>query len=158
MTWRAFADSDPMTEQDWEHTLGGVHVILGLGDSAVAHAAVVARPIRVGGRVFQTGYVEALVTDPAHQGLGYGSLVMERVNSLIRERFEFGALGTDAIHFYERLGWRVWRGPTSVRISSGEEIRTPDEDGSILVLETDASAGLDPDAPISCDWRPGDGW
>jgi aminoglycoside 2'-N-acetyltransferase I len=83
---------------------------------------------------------------------------MRSAGEEIRARFELGALGTGSHAFYERLGWRTWRGPTSVRTPAGE-VRTPDEDGFILVLETPASpADLDLDRPISCDWRPGDAW
>ena len=66
-------------------------------------------------------------------------------------------LGTGEQHFYERLGWRTWRGPAFVRTPDGAR-RTPDEEGFILVLETVTSPPLDLDAPISCDWRPGDVW
>ena len=36
------------------------------------------------------------------------------------ERYELGALGTGAHHFYERLGWQVWRGPLFVRTDDGD--------------------------------------
>ena len=67
------------------------------------------------------------------------------------------ALGTGETGFYERLGWRVWAGPTSVRTPHGER-RTPEEDGGIMVLLTPATPPISLDAPISCDWRPGDVW
>jgi aminoglycoside 2'-N-acetyltransferase I len=82
---------------------------------------------------------------------------MREVNAIIRDRFELGALGTGSHHFYERLGWLTWQGPTYVRTSDGLE-RTPDEDGGILILETPASPPLDIRAPLSCGWRPGDVW
>jgi aminoglycoside 2'-N-acetyltransferase I len=40
----------------------------------------------------------------------------------------------------------------------GGERRTPDEDGGVLVRLTPSSPDLDPAAPLSCDWRPGDVW
>ena len=82
---------------------------------------------------------------------------MHEIDAEIVERFELGALGTGAHHFYERLGWRVWRGPLSVRTDDGDR-RTPEEEGDILVLETPAWPGLDVTAPLSCEWRPGDVW
>ena len=82
---------------------------------------------------------------------------MEAVNAYIRERFELGALGTGRHHFYERLGWITWKGPTFVRTPEGPR-RTPDEDGYVLVLPTLASPELDPAGSISCDWRSGDAW
>ena len=71
--------------------------------------------------------------------------------------FELGALGTGVQGFYERLGWQMWAGPSSVRATEGER-RTPDEDGYIMVLRTPSSAAIDLAAGISCDWRPGDVW
>jgi aminoglycoside 2'-N-acetyltransferase I len=82
---------------------------------------------------------------------------MTEVNEHVVANFELGALGTGSQGFYERLGWQVWRGPTSVRTAEGEQ-PTPDEDGYVLVLLTPTSPVLDLGAPISCDWRPGDVW
>ena len=80
-----------------------------------------------------------------------------QIDAEIVERYELGALGTGAHHFYERLGWQVWQGSLSVRTDEGDQ-RTPDEEGDILVLETPARPGLDVSAPLSCEWRPGDVW
>jgi aminoglycoside 2'-N-acetyltransferase I len=82
---------------------------------------------------------------------------MEAAGSYIRDRFELGALGTGRAAFYERLGWRTWRGPSAVRTPGGEH-PTPEDDGFIMVLETPSTPPLDPADPISCDWRPGDVW
>ena len=79
------------------------------------------------------------------------------MTAFIRDRFELGALGTGRLHFYERLGWRTWTGPTSVRTPQGTQ-RTPDEDGYVMVLPTPSSPPLDLAARISCEWRPGDVW
>ena len=150
-------EDDRFTDDDWGHAIGGVHVVLELDGEIVAHASVVERDIHVGGRPLRTGYVEAVATAPDRQGVGLGSVVMTRVSDDIRERFELGALGTGRQSFYERLGWRVWEGPSSVRAPDGDR-RTPDDDGFIMVLATPTSPALDLTAPISCDWRPGDAW
>ena len=121
------------------------------------HASVVERELHVGDRALRTGYVEAVATAPDRQGQGFGSIVMTDATAYIRETFELGALGTGRHAFYERLGWRTWRGPAFVRTPDGAR-RTPDEEGFILVLETVMSPPLDLDSPISCDWRPGDVW
>ena len=68
-----------------------------------------------------------------------------------------GALGTGRHSFYERLGWRRWIGPSSVRTTGGAS-PTPDDDGYIMVLPTRAGSPLDRAAAIICDWRPGDVW
>ena len=158
LLWAAFPPGDDgFTEDDWRHATGGLHFVRELDGRIVAHASVVERELHVGGRPLRTGYVEAVATDPTLQGKGLGTEVMREVSSYIRERFELGALGTGSHHFYERLGWLTWRGPTSVRTADGTH-RTPDEDGYILVLPTPSSPSLDLDAAISTDWRPGDAW
>ena len=144
-------------EDDWQHTLGGMHFVLDLAGDIVSHAAVVERELHVAGRPLRTGYVEAVATLPRLQERGFGTRVMLDVNGYVRAGFELGALGTSSQGFYERLGWRIWQGPTFVRTAAGLE-RTPDEDGGILVLPTPSSPPLDLSAPISCEWRPGDVW
>jgi aminoglycoside 2'-N-acetyltransferase I len=155
----AFGDDEEerFRDEDWLHALGGVHVVVDLDGEIVAHAAVIERELQVAGLPLRTGYVEAVATMPARQGEGLGSLAMREVNAIVRERFELGALGTGSHHFYERLGWVTWQGPTWVRTPDGLE-RTPDEDGGILVLTTPTSPQLDIRAPLSCEWRPGDVW
>ncbi|HYH27442.1 MAG TPA: GNAT family N-acetyltransferase [Actinomycetota bacterium] len=148
---------DPFTEEDWEHSTGGVHFLLEDAGEIVSHAAVVERELHVAGTPIRTGYVEAMATRPEHQRRGYGTAVMGEVNAYLDRSFRLGALGTGEIGFYERLGWQVWRGPTSVRTTDGE-IRTPEDDGFVMVRTTPSSPALDLSAPISCDWRLGDVW
>jgi aminoglycoside 2'-N-acetyltransferase I len=150
-------DGERFTDADWDHATGGLHFVLDLDGEIVAHAAVVERELHVGGRALRTGYVEAVATAPDRQGTGWGSLMMSEVTAYIRDRFELGGLGTGRHRFYERLGWRTWKGPSFVRTADGA-LATPDEDGYIMVLATPTSPPLDPAAPISCDWRPGDVW
>jgi len=155
----AFGD-DPeerFTEEDWQHALGGIHFLAEEGGRIVGHASVVERDIRVAGRPARTGYVEAVATAVDRQRAGVGTALMRAVADLL-DGYELGALGTAEHAFYERLGWVTWRGPSSVR-TADDERPTPDEDGYIMVLRTprtDPDLGLD--APISCEWRPGDVW
>jgi aminoglycoside 2'-N-acetyltransferase I len=149
--------SEEFTDDDWDHAVGGLHFILEEGGAIVAHASVVERELHTSGHRLATGYVEAVATWPIHQRLGYGTTVMREVDEYIDQTFQLGALGTGSFPFYERLGWVVWKGPTFVRAGSGI-IRTAEEDGYVLVRLTPASPELDPSAPISCDWRPGDVW
>jgi len=150
-------EEERFSDDDWQHALGGVHFVLELDREIVAHAAVVEREIHVGRHALRTGYVEAVATAPARQGLGLGSIVMTDVTEYVREGFELGGLGTGRQSFYGRLGWRIWAGPSSVRTADGDQ-PTPDDDGSIMVLTTPTTPPLDPAAPISCEWRPGDAW
>ena len=146
-----------LTDDDWNHSLGGSHVILELHGELASHAAVVEREVRFGGRPLRAGYVEAVATTPALQGTGLGTIVMTAVGELIRQGFEIGMLGTGSHPFYERLGWRIWQGPSAVREPDGLR-PTPDEDGYLMVLETPTTPALDPAAPIDCDPRSGDSW
>jgi aminoglycoside 2'-N-acetyltransferase I len=157
----AFHDPDEpeeaFSDDDWQHGIGGTHVIAEVDGEIVAHASVVERELHVGGRPLRTGYVEAVATAPDRQGQGYGTAVMTEIGEMVRVGYQLGALGTGAHHFYERLGWHVWPGPTAVRTAEGER-RTPGEDGDILVLWTSTTPPLDEMATLSCEWRPGDVW
>ena len=148
---------DEFSDDDWVSAIGGMHFLLEIDGTIVSHASVVERVLETGGRELRTGYVEAVATRPEHQRLGYATQTMQAVGSFIDVRYELGALGTGLSTFYERFGWRVWRGPTSVRTERGV-IRTPDEDGLVMIRRTPATPEIDLDASISCDWRPGDVW
>jgi len=162
LLWTAFDDPDDpeeaMTEEDWTHAVGGVHVLLELDGEIVGHASVVEREIHVGPRPLRTGYVEAVAIDPAHQRIGLGSQLMQVIGSVIAERFELGALATGSPEFYERIGWLRWDGPLFVRVPTGLQ-RTEAEDGEILILPTSTTPpNLDRSTSLSCDWRLGDVW
>ena len=147
-------------EHDWEHTLGGVHVLaVGDDDQVVAHGAVVPRVLSTGGGELRTGYVEGVATRADRRGAGLATAVMRAVGRVIRDGYELGALadGTRIPGFYQRLGWETWRGPTFVAGPEGP-VRTAEDDGGILVLRTPATAGLEPTGPLVCDWRAGDVW
>lgn len=155
----AFGDDEDerFEDADWEHALGGTHVVLDIDGEIVSHAAVVLRLLHVAGRPLRTGYVEAVATAPERQGKGHGTRVMTEIGAIIAADYELGALGTGSYHFYERLGWRRWRGPAFVRTADGER-PTPDDDGYLLVLTTPRTHPIDLADPISCEWRPGDVW
>lgn len=145
------------SDDDWDHSVGGWHVVGLEGATIVSHASVVRRTLHVGDASVDTGYVEAVATHPDRQGLGFGTAVMRKVARLITARHQFGALSTGERHFYERLGWERWLGPSFVR-AGGEMIRTAEEDDGIMVLRFGPSARLDLKASISCEARSGDDW
>ncbi len=159
LLWAAFADDEQsrFSEEDWQHALGGTHFLAEVDGEIVSHASVVERTLHVADVAILTGYVEAVATRPGLQGRGYGTAVMRRVGDLMRNGYELGALGTGSHGFYERLGWRAWRGPSSVRTEAGDN-RTPQDDGYIMVLTTPSTPSIDVDLPICCEWRPGDVW
>jgi len=144
---------------DWEHTLGGVHVLAVEDDAVVAHGAVVPRVLEAGGRGLRTGYVEGVATRADRRGRGLATAVMAEVGTVIQRDYELGALGDGSgiPGFYQRLGWETWQGPTFVAGPRGRK-RTTEDDGSVLVLRTPATGALEVTGSITCDWRPGDVW
>jgi aminoglycoside 2'-N-acetyltransferase I len=144
--------------QDWQHLLGGVHVWVSDSDGRViSHASIVERTIVCAGHALRTGYVEAVATMAEHRARGCGTAVMRRVADLVRAEYDLGALSTGEVGFYQRLGWELWRGPTSVESPEGRR-RTTEDDGDVMVLRTPRTPALDLDAEIACDWRQGDVW
>ena len=155
MCIRAFdGDFDP---EDWEHALGGRHFVACQDDLPVSHASVVARILEVNGRPLQTGYVEAVATEPDFQGNGFGALVVAEATRWISGSYEFGALGTDAYAFYQRFGWERWKGTTLVR--DGDTVwRTQEADDAMMVLRCPPSNAIDLEGTLLCEARPGDDW
>lgn len=145
------------TDEDWAHSIGGVHVCLIDSRELVSHASLVERTVVCSGRALRVAYVEAVATVAAKRRQGHGATVMHHINTLIREGYALGALSTGTHAFYQALGWERWRGPTFVDGPRGCE-RTPDDDGSIMILRTSRSPHLDLDGDIVCDWRSGDVW
>jgi len=146
-------------EHDWEHALGGTHVLAVDDGEPVAHGAVVPRVLVAGGRELGTGYVEGVATRADRRGAGLATAVMRAVGRVVRDGYELGALadGTRIPGFYQRLGWETWRGPTFVAGPEGP-VWTEEDDGGILVLRTPATAGLELTGPLVGDWRAGDVW
>lgn len=158
LLWAAFPKGeDGFSEDDWQHAMGGRHFIAESDGVIVSHASVVEREIHIGRVALRTGYVEAVGTRPERERQGFGSAVVGAATDHVRDAYQLGVLGTGEHGFYERFGWRTWLGRAYVRTPEGRE-RTPDEEGYIMVLRTPTTPDLDPDASISCDWRPGDVW
>ena len=152
------AYGDRFSDADWDHTLGGMHAIIGHRGALIAHAAVVQRRLLCAGTALRCGYVEAVAVREDWRGQGLGHAVLDAVEQVIRGAYQLGALsaGTGAgARLYRPRGWLHWRGPTSVLAPRGL-VRTPDEDGTVFILPV--SVSLDPSADLVCDWRDGDVW
>ncbi|MEA2242186.1 MAG: aminoglycoside 2-N-acetyltransferase [Solirubrobacteraceae bacterium] len=152
-----YAVFDDMTEDDWEHSLGGVHATAWEGDELVGHAAVVQRRLLHGGRALRTGYVEGVAVRDGRRRRGHATAMMEALERVVHGAYDLGALGAtdEAAELYAGRGWKQWQGPTSALTPTGI-VRTAAEDGAVYVLP--GAAVLDLTAELTCDWRDGDGW
>ena len=148
---------DDMTDDDWEHALGGVHALIWAGPELVGHGSVVQRRLVYRGRALRTGYVEGVGVRADQRNRGHGSAIMTELERVVRNAYDLGALGAtdDAVDFYSGRGWQRWRGPSSALTPSGVR-RTEDDDGGIYVLPV--TIALDTSAELTCDWRDGDLW
>lgn len=146
-----------LTDEDWEHCLGGVHALLWEGGELVGHAALIQRRLLHGGRALRTGYLEGVGVRAADRRHGHGAVMMAALEQVARNAYELAALGSteEAVAFYTGRGWRRWQGPTSALTPAGI-VRTEEEDGWIFVLPM--SAPLDLEGELACDWREGDAW
>jgi aminoglycoside 2'-N-acetyltransferase I len=135
----------------------GLHVMGEAHGTLVTHALLVDRWLETPGHApMRTAYVELVATHPEWQGRGYASQLLR---SLVPHMppCVIGALSPSDPVFYERLGWELWRGPLAVRTASGLEPSPSDEQVMVLRLP-ETPAGLDLDAPLSIEWRPGEAW
>ena len=154
---RAFAGR--FDDTDWDHALGGLHVLLADDDEVIAHAAVVQRQLVHDGRPIRTGYVEAVAVESHQRGRGYAARTMDEVERIIRAAYDLGALSaSDGVHgFYLSRGWLAWQGPTGVLAPTGIA-PTPDDDDSTFVLPVASKAEVSVTGMLVCDWRDGDVW
>ena len=146
-----------LTEEDWEHALGGVHALAWEDGELVAHASVIQRRLLHGGRALRTGYVEGVGVHPGRRRRGHGAAVMAEIERVIRGAYDLGALGAtdEAAAFYAARGWRPWEGRTSAMTPRGV-VPTPEDDDAILVLPV--AVALDVGGELTCDWRDGAPW
>jgi aminoglycoside 2'-N-acetyltransferase I len=146
-----------LTDDDWDHGLGGIHALAYEDGELVGHASVVQRRLLYGGRALRAGYVEAVAVRADRRRRGHGAALLAALEDVIRGAYELGALGAseDGAALYAARGWRRWAGPLFALTPDGLR-RTPAEEGDVFVLEGDVP--LDPGRRLTCDWRDGDLW
>ncbi|MCH1867339.1 GNAT family N-acetyltransferase [Nocardioides sp. CFH 31398] len=151
------AGDEGFTDADWDHTLGGHHVLAREAGEVVGHAALVCRRVLHDGRTLRCGYVEGVVVRADRRRRGIADALMAEVERLLAG-FDVGALGAtdDGRPLYLRRGWVPWRGRLSALTPSGV-VPTPDEEGDVLVMAL-PGVPLDLDGGLTCDWRLGDLW
>jgi aminoglycoside 2'-N-acetyltransferase I len=148
---------EEMTDDDWEHALGGVHALAWEGAELVGHASVVQRRLLHRGRALRTGYIEGVAVRPDRRRRGHGAAMMEALERVVRDAYELGALSAteEGADLYAARNWTRWQGPTSALTPTGIR-RTADDDGSVFVLPV--GVPLDLSGELTCDWRDGDVW
>ncbi|WP_250008016.1 GNAT family N-acetyltransferase [Actinoplanes sp. M2I2] len=147
------------SDDDWDHSLGGLHFVVEERGVIVAHAAVVQRSFVHGGRAWRCGYVEAVAVDADRRGQGFAAEVMDAAESVIDRAYDFGALSASHAGrgLYVARGWLPWRGRTAVLAPTGLTPTPEDDDSTFVRLVPDGSE-LDLDGTLACDWRNGDVW
>ena len=131
------------------------HVLAKLDGVLVSHALWVTRWLQAGsGLLLRTAFVEAVATDPAYQGRGYSTQVMQTLQAAIAD-YDLAGLSTGRPGFYARLGWQSWRGPLFVRTEVGL-LATPTD--SVMILSLPHTPPLDLAGPLSAEWRVGELW
>lgn len=145
------------SDDDWEHSLGGMHALVWEGADLIGHAAVVQRRLLYGGRALRTGYVEGVAVRADRRRGGYAGAMMTALERVIRDAYDIGALSAtdEAAGLYSGRGWLLWRGPSYALTPKGVE-RTADDDGAIYVLPQ--AIQMDLSAELTCDYRDGDVW
>ena len=146
-----------LTDQDWEHCLGGLHALVWEGAELIGHASLIQRRVVHRGRALRTGYLEGVGVRANVRRRGHGAVMMSALERVAGGAYELAALAaTDqAATFYAGRGWRLWQGPTSALTPHGA-VRTQEEDDCIYVLPL--TAELDLHGELTCDWREGDPW
>jgi len=131
-----------------------VHAVVYQDDRLVAHAGLVVRTLYLPDRSIEVAHVKYVAAEP--RGQGFGTQAMRAIEAEIRRRgFSLAALATGSPAFYERLGWRLWRGPAAYRKPDGSVVPTPNEKPMVLDLGADVNL----DDPLQFDWREiGDIW
>jgi len=144
----AFPDDD--SDQRAFFPADSVHALSYEGEQLVAHAGFLERTLYLPDREILTAYVEYVAAEPRHNG--YGSAVMTALADEIKRRgYTLAALATGSPEFYERLGWKLWRGPTGYR----KDGRVHDMPRGENPMVFDLGANVDLDARLECDWREG---
>jgi aminoglycoside 2'-N-acetyltransferase I len=144
-------------ESDFEHSLGGMHALVGDEGGLVGHASVVQRRLVYADRALRVGYVEGVAVRADRRREGHAAAMMTQIEGVIRGAYDLGALGSSelAVPFYSGRGWQQWQGQTFALTPDGV-VRTADEDDGVYVLPVDVPVDLTAD--LTCDWRDGDVW
>ncbi|WCD88850.1 Aminoglycoside 2'-N-acetyltransferase [Streptomyces xanthophaeus] len=145
-------------DEDMEHALGGMHVLVRAADGVlVAHGSVVQRRVVHRGRALRTGYVEGVGVRPGLRRQGLGGQVMAGLEQVIGRAYVLGALSAsqEGAALYLARGWQVWGGRIGA-LSPDGPVPLPEEEGSTYVWVPPGGVRPDPAGRLDFDWRDGD--
>jgi GNAT superfamily N-acetyltransferase len=110
-------DTTVWSSVDW-------HILLWIGNQLVSHAEIVEREISVRGEKISVGGIGGVVTRPQWRHRGLASTAMEVAQSYFcgELNLDFGLLMCDenVVSFYEKLGWKVVKGPLVYQQPTGK--------------------------------------
>ncbi|MEV4948004.1 GNAT family N-acetyltransferase [Streptomyces sp. NPDC053755] len=146
------------SDEDWDHTLGGLHAWVEDDRGLAAHGSVVMRRALHGGRSFRVGYVEGVAVRGDRRRQGLGGMVMAELERVIDGAYAFGALSAseEGVGFYRARGWQPWRGRIEAA-GPGGIVPLPGEEDALHLRAARGRALPAPDAAaLVFDWRDGD--
>ncbi|MBT2509554.1 GNAT family N-acetyltransferase [Streptomyces sp. ISL-98] len=161
---RAFLDTafdGDFSDDDWDHTIGGLHAFVRDEHGLAAHGSLVQRRVLHRGRSLRTGYVEGVAVRADCRRQGLGGRVMDALERAIDAAYALGALSAsdEGAALYESRGWQVWPGRLAALGPDGV-VPLPDEEGTTYVRPAagrklpEASGALHD--TLYFDWRDGD--
>ncbi|MFF7772801.1 GNAT family N-acetyltransferase [Streptomyces tanashiensis] len=145
------------SDDDWDHTLGGVHAWIEDERGIVAHGAVVPRRPLHRGRSHRIGYVEGVAVREDLRRQGLGGAVMDGLERVIDGAYAYGALSAsdEGAALYRARGWRIWEGRLEALGPAGI-VHLAEDEGSVFLRPAGGLPLPDPAAPLVFDWRDGD--
>ncbi|MGW0366232.1 GNAT family N-acetyltransferase [Streptomyces sp. NPDC002990] len=145
-------------DEDFEHALGGMHVLArDAGGALIGHGSVVQRRVTHRGRALRTGYVEAVAVRGDRRREGLGGRLMDALEGVIGRAYVLGALSAsqDGAALYSGRGWQVWGGRIGTLAPDGP-VALPEEEGSTYLWAPPGGYLPDPAGRLDFDWRNGD--
>lgn len=145
------------TRDDFQHALGGMHVLAYDHQQIIGHVSIVQRNMAIGDKPITVGYVEAMAVLENYRRQGIGKQLMLATNKIIDDCYQLGLLcaSDEGVSLYQSVGWRVWNG-SLYELNQGHYIHSIDEEGGIMGWSNNQS--IDFTQPLYCDFRSGDQW
>ncbi len=103
-----------------------------LDGEVVSAAAVLPRPVHMGGAVLSMGGIAAVCTRESHRGAGHNTAVLRDALAYIEgEGHDISLLYTGIHGYYERLGWRSFGHGVGHHMEASSELRAAGFSGAI---------------------------